>query len=222
MKTRLLVGLPGVLVIVTACGSPSVTESTAPSGSATPSTTASLQASQTIAPSASVFGDAPVMAVRAETCEHDSGVYRVEVPDGWWVNPAFTDSDLGPTSACRFFAPETFDVTTGDRDRPQPAGAAISVDFIDGGCIGYIHPILSTRPTEIDGFEATITELGSGTEPSGPPFTYEYAAILAGPGDCVPEDKAIRAVTSRDMAGDYDENVAALDQIIESMEVALP
>jgi hypothetical protein len=214
MKTRLPVGLSGVLLVVSACSL------TAPSANATTPPSPSSARESHLAPSPS--GDAPIMAIQAETCEHDSGVYRVEVPDGWWVNPAFTDAQLGPTSACRFFAPEAFDVTTGDPDRPLPVGAAIAVDFLDGGCIGYFEPILSTRATEIDGFEASINELASGTEPTGPPFTYEYVAILAGSGDCVAEDKAIRAVTSRDMAGSYDENVAALDHIMESMEVTLP
>jgi hypothetical protein len=161
-------------------------------------------------------------AVQVATCEHSSGAYRVNVPEGWWTNPEFEDPELGLIAACRFFAPTDFDVTTGDRERPHPAGAAIWVDYLDGGCVGYINPILTSRATSVAGYPATVRELAFGKEETNPPHTYEYVVSLTPDTDCESGGQYLLAFTTRDFAGDYEQNKAVLDQMMLTVEVRDP
>jgi hypothetical protein len=149
-------------------------------------------------------------------------VYRVHLPAGWWTNPEFEDADLGDISACRYFAPMAFDASTGDRDAPVPEGTSIWMDFLDGGCVGYINPILTSRQTTVDGFPAVVNELAEGKEDTNPPGEYQYVITLRQDLACEEGGQFIYASTQPDYAGRYEDNKAALDQIMQSLEVLAP
>lgn len=161
-------------------------------------------------------------AIQVVTCEHPSGAYEVVLPEGWWTNSAFEDDELGPIDTCRFFAPSEFDVTSGDRDNPVPEGTAIRIVYIDNGCVGYINPILTSRETTIDGFPATVLELASGKEETNPPHAYEYVVDLTPGIECESGGRYVYAITTRDLAGDYEENKATLDQLMEAIQISSP
>lgn len=161
-------------------------------------------------------------AVQEVACEHSSGAYRVILPEGWWTNPEFEDPELGPVAACRFFAPTDFDVTTGDRERPHPAGTAIWLDHLDSSCVGYINPILTSRATTVAGYPATVSELAFGKEETNPPFTYEYLVSLTPDIDCESGGRYLLAFTRRDVPGEYEQNKAVLDQMMQTIEVRNP
>jgi hypothetical protein len=163
-----------------------------------------------------------VPAIQVATCEHPSGAYQVVLPEGWWTNPTFEDAEMGVIAACRFFAPSEFDLSSLDRDSVVPEGAAISIDFLDGGCIGYINPILSSRETTVDGFAATVSELAFGKEETNPPHAYEYVVYLTPEVECESGTDLIYAVTTRDLAGDYEENKATLDRMMEAILISNP
>jgi hypothetical protein len=163
-----------------------------------------------------------VPAVEVATCEHSTGAYQVVLPEGWWTNPEFEDDELGVVAACRFFGRAEFDVATGNRERPVPDGTAIWIDYLENSCIGYINPILSSRETTVDGFAATVSELAFGKEETNPPHAYEYVVKLTPDVECESGADYIYAVTTRDLAGDYEENKALLDRMMETIEVSVP
>lgn len=161
-------------------------------------------------------------AIQVVTCEHPSGAYEVVLPDGWWTNPDFEDDELGAIDACRFFAPSEFVVTSGDRDNPVPEGVAISIDYLEDSCVGYINPILSSDETTVDGFPGTVSELAFGKEETNPPHHYEYVVDLVPGAECESGGRHIYAFTTRDFAGDYEENKATLDQLMEAIQISSP
>ena len=160
-----------------------------------------------------------ISALQVAACEHSVGVYRVTLPEGWWTNPEFEDDELGHIAACRFFAPTEFDVTTGTPDTPVPEGAAIFIEFLDGGCVGYINEILTSRETTVAGYPAVVSELTFGKEETGPPFTYEYVVTLTPDTDCERGGRYIYAFTKRDFVGDYEDNAAVLDRMMQTIEI---
>lgn len=161
-------------------------------------------------------------ALQVATCEHSAGVYRIVLPEGWWTNPEFEDPELGRVDACRFFAPSEFDVTSADREMPIPDGTAIWISYIGNGCVGYINEVLTTAEMTIGGYAARVSELAFGKEEAGPPFTYEYLVTLRPDADCETDGQYIYALTSRNLAGDFDDNRAALDRMMETIEIHSP
>ena len=218
-----------LLASMTACGfggerpgedGPGRSSTTASSTSQSPRASARTSdgASQTMPP----HSDAPLassVVLQLTKCEHSTGAYRIDLPEGWWTNGAFDDDELGSISACRFFAPDEFDVTTGDREAPVPDGAAISMDFLDGGCVGYINPVLESRATTVDGYAAVVSELAEGKLATNPASTYEYVVSLTPDLACEAGGRYIYAFTKRTFPGDYNENKLALDQMMQSLEV---
>jgi len=164
----------------------------------------------------------PPAAIQVATCEHSTGAYQVALPEGWWTNPEFEDDELGHVDACRFFAPTDFDFTTGNRESPLPDGAAIFMQFLDGGCVGYISEILTSYETTVAGYPAVISELAFGKEDTGPPFTYEYVVTLTPDSDCETAGRYILAFTRRDFVGEYEDNKAVLDQMMQAIEIRNP
>jgi len=152
-------------------------------------------------------------------CEHSTGAYRVHLPIGWWTNPEFVDDELGVISACRFFAGQAFDPTTGDRDRPIPEGIDVYVEFLDGSCVGYINPVLESHTTTVDGFPSTISELAAGKLETNPAATYEYVVTLTPDRACEDGGRYIYAFTKREFHGDYAENKTVLDKMMRMLEV---
>ena len=228
MHLRSAAAAVALLAMVTACSltGDRLTEAspTLPASSATsavPSPTASARtsdaASQTTPESAPP--SAVPVAVQPAECEHSTGAYRVHLPSGWWTNPEFEDDELGAISSCRFFASHAFDVTTGNRERPVPEDAAIWIDFLDGGCVGYINPILESQETTVDGYPSTVSELAEGKLETNPASTYEYVVSLTPDTDCEAGGRYIYAVTKRDFPGDYEENKTVLDEMMRRLEV---
>lgn len=160
-------------------------------------------------------------ALQVATCEHSSGAYQVDLPEGWWTNPEFED-EIREVAACRFFGPSEFDATSADRETPIPEGTAIWIDYRENTCVGYISEILTSHETTVGGYPAVVSELAFGKEEAGPPFTYEYVVTLTPDTDCESGGRYVRAVTSRDYAGDFEDNRAVLDQMMETIEIRSP
>lgn len=158
-----------------------------------------------------------------DDCSHPSGAYRVAFPDAWWWNTDYEDPDIGPVAACRFFAPSSFDAFSATRRNAVPTGVAIWLDYAERGCFGFINPVLEEHELMIDGFTATVREFAQGQQGDAPPAYYQYIIQLTPEVAC--EDaasKAIVATTGVDMFGDYEDNKAMLDRMMETMEITLP
>jgi hypothetical protein len=217
-----------IVAVTTACGTASPDASSAdvarvtPAGSASGSEPATLPTSASPARGSREDSQSSPASVQVRACWHSSGRYRVVLPDGWWTNPRFEDEQLGTVAACRFFAPNAFDVTTASRETPVPTGTAIWIDFLDEGCVGYINPMLSSRETTVAGYPAFVTELADGTETTDPPGTYQYVVAVRADIGCETGGRYVHAFTRREFAGGYEANKAALDQMMETIEVRAP
>lgn len=158
------------------------------------------------------------MAIQVSECEHASGAYRVGLPQGWWTNPEFEDPVLGPTSACQFFGPERF-VAERDRNDYAPAGTAISISYAEKSCTGFVDTVVESRETTIDGFAAEVYETAWAR--TDPPHLYWYVVYPVGRDpDC--NSPLVSAATRREFVGDYDENKALLDQMMDTLDVRAP
>ncbi len=113
-------------------------------------------------------------------------------------------------------------MATATRDDPAPVGVALTITYLDGGCVAYISPVLETRVVTVDGREATVVELAQGTEETDPPGTYQYEIELTPATACESEGETIVARTSVDLAGTYEDNKAVLDEIMRTMEITVP
>lgn len=161
----------------------------------------------------------PVAAVQLATCADPTGTYLVTLPEGWWTNPTFDHPVMGEQPACHFFGPAAFDPAAGDPDDVVPPGVSITISFLDGGCIGFINPALSQRELEIDGWPATATEFAQGKEEANPPGHLQYVINLRPAVDCEAGGAFIVARTAIEMEGDYEANMAILDEVMASMEI---
>ena len=158
------------------------------------------------------------MAIQVSECEHASGVYRVTLPEEWWTNPEFEDPVLGPTSPCQYFGPEPF-AAERDRQDHAPVGTAISIDYVEGSCIGFVDTVVDSRETTVDGLATEVYE--TAWESTAPPHLYWYVVYVTESGpDC--DASFISAATRREFAGDYDENKAVLDELMRSLDVNVP
>lgn len=221
--------LTPILVLLVACSGQAPQNATtgpttpAPTPSATPDAMASETATTSPTPTTEEPTPTPFGAAvfdEPDDCEHSSGVYRLAFPDEWWTNTEYEHADLGTISACRFFAREAFDIDTASREQPSPDGVSIVVDFLEGGCLGYLNPVLEERELTVDGYDARAEELAEGTERTGPGHTYQVTINLRPDEPCESDRAAfIYLGTSRDRAGDYEENKAVLDRMVETMEI---
>lgn len=187
---------------------PTSTPTATPSPEATPSPTATPFGAR-------VFDD-------PDDCEHSSGVYRVAFPDDWWWNTEYQHPELGTIDACQYFSPDGFDITTASREQPVPDGIAVYANYVEGGCVGFLNPVLDERETTVDGHPATVREFARGKQEDNPPGRYQYMVDLAPDVDCEAGGRFIVATTGVDMVGDYDENKAMLDRMMETMEIREP
>lgn len=196
---------------------PTASASPRPTDDQTPAATRTARATATATPfGAAVFDD-------PDSCEHSSGVYRVAFPDAWWYNLEYDHDQLGEIAECRFFAPEAFDIDTADRQQPVPDGVAITINYLEGGCIGYFSAVLEQREVTVDGHQGRVEELTEGPVESDEPYIYSYVIDLRPDVPCEsPESAYITAGTSRDRAGDYEDNKALLDRMMQTMEIREP
>jgi hypothetical protein len=159
---------------------------------------------------------------QVDTCEHPSGRYRVTLPDGWWTNRGSDGDDSSLWQACELFGPEPFNLSL-PAEGNWHNGVALTIDWIDGGCIGSFTPLLSSDETTVDGLPASVGEFARGLNPDDPPGYYQYVIDLSEPGvDCEVGGRFVTAMTSVEMTGEYEENKAFLDQIMEGMQISPP
>jgi hypothetical protein len=85
--------------------------------------------------------------------------------------------------------------------------------------VGYINPVLESRETTVDGYPARVSVLADGKLETNPESTYEYVVALSSDLRCEDTGRYIYAFTKRDYPGDYETNKAALDQVMQSLEV---
>ena len=181
---------------------------------ATPSPTTERSSEPTPDPFGSAVFDDP------NSCEHSSGTYRVAFPESWWWNTEYEHDELGTLAACRFFSPEQYDITTASREQPIPHRVSIWMDYAEGGCYGYINPILEKRTVTIDGFTATATEFAEGKREDNPPSYYQYVIDLTPELPCEdPQSARFSATTGVDLYGDYEDNKAMLDRMMETLRI---
>lgn len=219
-----------LILLLAACSSeaPQVeTETSDPSTegpTASPTATATATADPTMTPTqeptptpfgADVFED-------PDSCEHSSGVYRVAFPDAWWWNTEYEHAELGELAACTYFAPDEFDITTASREDTVPQGVAISMQYLDDGCLGFFTPVLSSREVNIDGYTAVVEERAERPTEDSPPGGYGYRIDLNPDVPCEEGGQFITAGTGVDSAGDYEENKAMLDRMMSTMEISAP
>lgn len=140
-----------------------------------------------------------------QECTNADVGYTIGFPDGWYVNERVEGGELVDVSACRLFSPQDFEV------QPQAgiAGMAIAIGVEGNGPQGAMTP-----DTSVGGKAAFITETvveDDGFEPAGTRH-YDYW-IEFGP------DAWLVAGTSDapNFVGDYDENKAVLDAMMESL-----
>lgn len=162
---------------------------------------------------------APLYVVRLSECPPSSAPFRLILPDGWWTNTAFKDSELGDIPACQYFAAEPFDPTTATRDQAIPEGVAVTINYYENTCLGYISPILEERTTTVDGHPALIVELAQGKDETNPPGAYQYEIALSDDADCDPGGRFIVGRTTVDMTGDYEANKAILDEMMSTIQI---
>ena len=199
----------------TVAADPTVTA--APTATVTPTPEPTPEPTPTPTPfGAGVFDD-------PDSCTNEEAGYRIAFPDAWWVNTAYDDPDLGPTAACVYFAPTAFDVTTATEDDPIPDGVAITISHTPG-CLGYIHPHKSLTEMTISGFDARAEELAEGKRESNPPLLYRYVVDRLPDASCEggANGDMLLFTTAPGMAGNYEENKAMLDRMVQTAEISAP
>ena len=142
-----------------------------------------------------------------EECVADA--WTVSYPSGWLVHPGDGRTAVG---GCELFAAEEF------AGEPEPdwgwSGAQIVIRT-QGGCRGTFERVVSEDATDIDGRPASRRVLqpaegGAGQE------AVEYLINLSDPVPCETSEW-LYARTESDDPGDFDENVAILDQMMRSL-----
>lgn len=151
-----------------------------------------------------------------DTCEDDSVGYRVAFPDEWWWNQPF-ESELGPHANCRYFAADSFDVTTVSRDEPLPAGVAIFVSVIGpDGALGQLGDVVTSEELTVAGRAARREEQVHAPGGFLVPGERIYRYVIE-----LPEDRQL-VFTTGNQVGDYDVNREVLDGMMATLELFEP
>lgn len=214
--SRRLTSLPiaaALALALVACGGPSSTPTATEAPSTSPATPspaesveASVPASAATTPSASDDGtgftvepnpDADALFVAREACDSVDDGFRLEYPDAWFTNTA-----VGDTGPCAWYAPSSFDVDDPDT---VPDGVVITIEIVDEDLYGA-----EDAPSREEGLVGE-TQNAIRFEEDG---TYTYLVQLGPPG----EGPTLVATTSEERGGDYELNKAVLDRIIATME----
>ena len=172
--------------------------------------TSSRRMLSTIGVAAAVlFGlTAPVHAAElGEECANPDDGYTVAYPTGWHMNERVEGGESEDVAACRFFSPEEFVVAPAS----QATDIAVAIGVQQDG------PQATGEQTTIGGRPATRTESvasDGGFEPAGTQ-TYSYWIEL--------DDGTWLVASTSDgpnWVGDYEENKATLDAMMESLTFA--
>lgn len=143
-----------------------------------------------------------------QECTNADVGYTVGFPGGWYTNDRVEDGELEDVAACRFFSPQDFEV------QPQAgiAGMAIAIGVESHGPAGALTP-----ETTVGGKPAFVTETTveeDGFEPAGTRH-YDYWIELG------PDTWLVAGVSDApNFVGDYDENKAVLDAMMDSLRFA--
>lgn len=177
-----------------------------PTASAVPSATpeATASAAATPSPSPEIFPD-------GQRCTNDTDGYLVEYPSDWYANEEIPPSEgLDGIPACRYFAPEPFEVLP---NAGLPSSVAIDFQRVaDEPPMGGTE--ISSEQLTVDGRDATVREFettGDGFTPPGE-MVYQYLISLDG-GDML----VVSTDSQRD--GDYSEHREVLDLMMETLSL---
>lgn len=158
-----------------------------------------------VAVAAFVAMAAPVHAQElGEDCSNPDAGYTVEFPTGWHVNERVEGGESEDVAACRFFSPEEFTV--------MPASQATDISVAIG--VQQDGPRDSGEQATVGGRPATRIESvaeDGGFEPAGT-RTYSYWIEL--------NDGTWLVASTSDgpnWVGDYEDNRATLDAMMESL-----
>lgn len=165
-----------------------------------PTTTPSLVETPSPSPSPS-----PTARADAGRCANEADGYSVVVPEGWWHNELVEGGELDDVAPCRFFAREPTEI----RPASQASGVAIAISTQSS-----TGPLDDAEPTTVDGRDAWIVEtLSARDDPFQPAGTRSYSYWIE------LDDGWLLASTSDgpNWTGDFEENVAVLDEMIESL-----
>ena len=211
-----------IVLLLAAC---SAQPASSPNGSPLPSPAETVTEEAAPSPSATATPE-PFGATVFEdpdSCTNEAAGYRVAFPDDWWTNTEYEHDELGTIHACRYFAPDEFDLATATDEDRTPDAVAIAIGHTPG-CLGYINPVIDRRDLTIGGYQARAEELAEGKHESNPPLRYQYVIDRQPGADCEgePNGDHIMAETAPQFAGDYDDNKAVLDRMMETIEVTEP
>lgn len=142
-----------------------------------------------------------------QNCTNPDDGYSVAFPTGWYANERVEGGDADDVAACRFFAPDEFVVAPAS----QATNIAVAIGVQQDG------PPASGEQTTVGGRQATRIEsvaAEGGFEPAGTQ-TYSYWIELG-------DGTWLVASTSDgpNWVGNYEENKATLDAMMESLTFA--
>jgi hypothetical protein len=176
-----------------------------PSATATPSSNESTSAQPTPSPSASVVG--------FYRCANSVEGYAVDVPHDWFANPEVTAPEGGDDiPACRYFAPDEFDVRPNSGLPPT-----VAIDFQLVEAIGRADGTqLSSSETTVDGHNALVreSEITEGGGPFLPDGTLVYEVYIS-----LDDGRYLRFSTDSSRNGDYEDHKAVMDQMMATLEI---
>lgn len=150
----------------------------------------------------------PVMAAElTQECTNPEAAYSVDFPDGWFVNGHVEGGGSDDVAACRFFSPEEFEV----RPAASVGGIAIAIGSQEG------RPPDAGQATTVGGRPAVVIETVAETDGFEPAGTRHYSYwIELGAGEWLVADTSDGPA----YVGDYDENKATLDAMMDSLAFA--
>ena len=229
-RSRLMLAVPAIAVLLAACASPAQTPSSQPEETPTPEVSVapsdepSVSAPPSEAPSATPDETAPddgsgfeilpnpeadSLFLARDTCENRRDGYQLQFPDDWYTNTEYRNFP-----PCVWFSP-TFYETDGDAVPPE---IAITIEWVPGD-VGFFNEELSREEGEI-GFQPAvrIEEAGAGSEGSEFPPEWRGYSYVIQLGPTPEEGPNLLVTTTNEMGGDYELNKAVLDRILATIE----
>ena len=171
-------------------------------------TTRSAVLAAIIAPVILVMAAAlPVAAVElTQQCTNPEEGYTVSLPRGWYYNETVEADDTDDVAACRFFSPDDFEV------RP---GSGVS-DVAIGIGREATAPRAEGEATTVGGKPAIILETEANDDSFDPAGTRYYQYWI----DVGAEWLVATTTDAPGWVGDYDDNKAVLDAMMDTLSFA--
>lgn len=151
--------------------------------------------------------EADALFVEPDSCSNPQGGYTVSYPDDWYTN-----TEIGGTPACSWFAPTFFDT---DASGTVPNEIAIEIHVRETG-LGQIPewPRVLQETVFIGGYAGARMEDAIPRPDGGFDYVYQYAGWL----DENPTGLKVTAWTQSEGQSDYLLHKAVFDRIIGSLE----